>query len=67
MLDQLLAWLDAVSAGWLKHLYERDDNSGSLLLRLDDMRLARMPAAQMRATLTALVELVDKPMPAQPG
>ena len=60
MLDQLLAWLDAVSAGWLKHLYERDDNSGSLLLRLDDMRLARMPAAQMRATLTALVELVEQ-------
>jgi len=60
VLDQLLAWLDAVSAGWLKHLYERDDNSGSLLLRLDDMRLARMPAAQMRATLTALVELVEQ-------
>ena len=60
VLDQLLAWLDAVSAGWLKHLYERDDDSGSLLLRLDDMRLARLPATKMRATLTALVELIEQ-------
>lgn len=60
VLDQLLAWLDAVPAGWLKHLLDHDDDTGSLLLRLDPTRIARMPAATLRATLTVLVELVEQ-------
>ena len=60
VLDQLLTWLDAVSSNWLRHLFERDDDSGTLLLRLDATRIARLPAARMRATLTALVELIEQ-------
>lgn len=59
VLDQLLAWLDAVPAGWLEHLLERDDDSASVLLRLDAAHIARMPATTLRAALTVLVELLD--------
>jgi len=60
VLDQLLAWLDAVPAGWLRHLLDNDGTGNLLLLRLDATRIARMPAATLRATLTVLVELLDR-------
>jgi len=60
VLDQLLAWLDSVSAGWLKYLLDNDDDAGCLLLRLDATRIARMPSATLRAALTSLVELLEQ-------
>jgi len=59
LLDQLVAWLDAVPAEWLKSRLEHDTEIAGLLLRLDDTRIARMPAARLRAALTALIETID--------
>jgi len=56
LLDQLLAWLDSVPASWLRHLLSTEHPEDGLLLRIDETRLARLPARQLRASLMGLVE-----------